>query len=86
MTPDFVSEGIAIAEEAERERDLLIRLKLAVRNLTDKERRVLWMYICQDQERVHVARELCIQPVTVSNTKRRGLVKLRAALTRQNAT
>ena len=86
MTPDFVTEGMEIAEEADRERDLLIRLNMVVQNLTDKEQRVLWMYICQNQKRVRVARELCIQPVTVSNTKRRGLVKLRAALIRQNAT
>ena len=59
---------------------------MAVRNLTDKEQRVLRMYICQDQERTHVARVLHIQPTTVSNTKRRGIVKLRAALTQNNAT
>lgn len=86
MTPDFAAQDITVTEEAERERDLLIRLNTAVRDLTDKEQRVLWMYICQNQERTHVAQKLHIQPVTVSNTKRRGIVKLRTALTQRNAT
>ena len=80
VTPDFVLEGIAIAEEEERERDLHVRLNAALRNLTEKERQVLRMYICHDQERVHVARELRVHPTTVSHTKRRGVMKIRSSL------
>ena len=80
VTPDFMSEGIAIAEEEERERDLHVRLNAALRDLTEKERQVLRMYICHDQERVHVARELRVHPTTVSHTKRRGVMKIRSSL------
>lgn len=86
MTPDFVTEGIAVAEEVERERDLLIRLNTAVRDLTDKEQQVLWMYICQDQERTHVAQKLHIHPTTVSHTTRRGIVKIRSSLIQRKTT
>ena len=86
VTPDFAAESIAAEEEAERERDLLIRLDVAFRNLTDKERRVLLLYICRDQERDYVARELRIHPTTVSHTRHRGLAKVRASLTQRKET
>ena len=86
VTPDFVSEGIAIAEEEERERNLRSGLETALRGLTERERQVILLYVHQNQGREHVARELRIQPTTVSNTKRRSIGKLRAYLLSRGST
>ena len=79
VTPDFVSESIAIADE----RLLRARLEAALNALTERERQVITLYIRENQKRSQVAWELRVCPATVSNTKRRGIGKLRADMLRK---
>ena len=86
VTPDFVSEAVEIADAEEYDRNLRDGLKIALHGLTEREQQVALLYVAQNQKREHVARDLHIQPATVSNTKSRGIGKLRAYFFPQEST
>ena len=86
VVPDFVAEAVEHSDEEERERILSDRLKTALGALTEREQQVIALYVRDGQDRNRVAQSLHIRPVTVSNTKRRGIVRLRENLFRQKAT